>query len=35
MYKFELQETGLWKCLECGGTFEDKNECKKHKKGEM
>jgi len=28
--EFELMENNLWKCLECGTTFEDENECKSH-----
>lgn len=30
-WKFVLLESGLWKCEECGTTFENENECNKHK----
>ena len=28
--KFEALENGLYKCKECGSTFENENECKEH-----
>ncbi len=27
---FILEENNLWRCKECGGTYEDENECKRH-----
>lgn len=34
-FEFELLENGLWKCLECGTTFENENEKEAHKRGEL
>ncbi len=31
--QFELLESNLWRCLACGSTFEDENECIKHMEG--
>ena len=29
-FNFVLEESGLWRCKECGGTYEDENECLRH-----
>ena len=34
-FEFELLESGLWRCKECGTTFENENEMEAHKKGEI